>query len=97
MGVKIVTGSRYLGGFVGDGVADDSWLDEKVQGLAESVTTLARVACKHPQSAYTGLQKSLQQEWSFVQRVTPGIRDAFGPVKEVLRETFLLDLFQDLG
>ena len=32
MGVKIVTGSRYLGGFVGDRAAENSWLTEKVQG-----------------------------------------------------------------
>ena len=39
-----------------------------------------QVSPKHPQSAYTGLQKSLQQEWAFVKRVTPGVGNAFGPV-----------------
>ena len=39
------------------------------------------VARKHPQSAYAGLQKSLQQEWAFVQHVNPGIGNAFGPVE----------------
>ena len=32
-----------------------------------------------------------------MQRVTPVIRDAFGPVEEALQETFLLTLFQGLG
>ena len=32
-----------------------------------------------------------------MQRVTPGIRDAFGLVEEALRETFLPALFQGLG
>ena len=41
MGVKIVTGSRYLGGFVRYIVAEDIWLAEKVQGWAESVETLS--------------------------------------------------------
>ena len=59
--------------------------------------TLARVARKHPQSAYAGLQNSLQQEWEFVQQVTPSIRYAFGLVEEALRETFLPTLFQGLG
>ena len=31
-GMKIVTGSRYLGDFIGDRAAEDSWLAEKVQG-----------------------------------------------------------------
>ena len=53
---------------------------KNIEGWAESVKTLAGVARKHLQSAYSGLQNSLAQEWEFVQRVTPGIRDAFGPV-----------------
>ena len=71
MGVQVVTGSRYLGGFIGERETEDQWIQAKVEGWAESVLTLDRVACKHPQSAYAGLQKSLQQEWAFVQRVTP--------------------------
>ena len=57
------------------------------------VKTLSGVARKHPQSAYSGLQKSLKQEWAFVQRVTPNIGDDFCPVEEALRETFIPDLF----
>ena len=71
MGVNIVTGIRYLGGFFRDGAVEESWMDEKVQGWAESVKTLAEVARNHPQSACAGLQNSLQQEWAFVQQVTP--------------------------
>ena len=63
MGVNIVTGSQYFGVFVGDKAVEESWLDEKVQEWAESVKTLAGVTRKNPQSAYAGLQKSLQQEW----------------------------------
>ena len=63
----------------------------------ESVRTLVGVAYKHPQSTFAGLQKSLQYEWEFMQWVTSGIRDAFGPVEEALWETFLLTLFQGLG
>ena len=64
-----------------------------MEGWAEFVRTLARVACKHPQSTYVGLQKSLQQEWAFMQRVTPGIGDAFGPVEEEIATAFLPALF----
>ena len=59
--------------------------------------TPSGVARKHLQSAYAGLQKSLQQEWAFVQRVTPGIGDAFGPVEQALQETCIPSLFQGLG
>ena len=60
------------------------------------VKTLVWVSRKHPQSAYAGLQKSLQQEWAFVHWVTPKVGDAFGPVEQVLRESFILALFQGL-
>ena len=32
-----------------------------------------------------------------MQRVTPGIGDAFGPVDKALKETFVLALFEGLG
>ena len=73
LGIRVVTGHRYLGGFVGDADAERDWLQEKIRGWSESVKVLAGVAHKHPQSAYAVLNKSLQQEWDFVQRVTPGV------------------------
>ena len=97
MGMKIVTGSHYLGGFVGERGAERRWVQTKVKGWAESVKTLAGVARKHPQSAYAGLQKSLQQEWAFVQRVTPGIGNEFGPVEEEIAKAFLPALFEGVG
>ena len=93
----MVTGSRYLGGFVGERETEGQWMQEKVEGWAESVRTLAGVARKHPQSAYAGLQKSLQQEWAFMQRVTPGISNAFRPVEEEIAKAFLPALFEGVG
>ena len=61
------------------------------------VKTLAGVARKHPQSAYAGLENSLQQEWAFVQRVTPGISNAFGPAEEEIAKAFLPALFEGAG
>ena len=61
MGIQVVTGHRYLGGFIGDREAEKRWLDDNITGWAESVETLAGISRKHPQSAYSGLQESLQQ------------------------------------
>ena len=72
-------------------------MTEKIKGWTESVKILAWVSRKHPQSAYAGLQKSLQKEWAFVQWITLGIGDAFGPVEKALRETLVPDLFEGLG
>ena len=97
LGIRVVTGHRYLGGFLGDMAAEREWVEKKVQGWKESVRILEGVALKHPKSAYAGLQKSLQQEWVFVQRVTPGVGAAFGPVEEALQEVFVPDLFRGLS
>ena len=97
MGINVVTGNRYLGVNIRDKEAEGRWLAENIKGWAESVEILAGVSRKHPQSAYEGLQKSLQQEWAFVQRVTPGIGNAFGPVETALKETFVPALVEGLG
>ena len=76
---------------------EKSWLAGKVEEWAEYVGTLAGLSCKHLHSAYAELQNSLQHEWAFVQRVTPGIRNAFGPVEKALRENLFPDLFEVLG
>ena len=71
MGMTVVTGSRYLCGLVSNMEAKYTWLSEKVQGWAKLVKKLSGVAHKHLHSSYAGLQKSLQQGWAFMQRVTP--------------------------
>ena len=48
-----------------------------------------------PQTAYSGLQRSLQQEWQFLQRVTTNVRDEFLPIRETLRKSFFPSLFAD--
>jgi hypothetical protein len=62
-----------LGAFIGDDIALCSWLLKKTKNWEEVVTDLVLVTPNFPQTAYAGLQKSLQQEWQFVQRVTKGI------------------------
>ena len=97
IGMKIVTGGHYLGGFVGERGTERQWVKTKVEGRAESVKMFTGVAHKHPQSVYAGLQKSLQQEWAFVQWVTPGTGDQFGPVEEEIANAFLPALFEGVG
>ena len=53
--LQIVTPNCYLGGFVGAKEAQESYLGEKVEGWQDLVSTLAGVACRHPQTAYAGL------------------------------------------
>jgi hypothetical protein len=92
---EVRTGHRYLGGFIGEDDALREWLREKPKHWEEAVADLATVAPNFPQTAYAGLQKSLQQEWQFVQRVTQGIGPEFRDIELVLAKTFLPTLFGD--
>jgi hypothetical protein len=59
----MVTGARYLGGFVGKEPDQNNWIVKQAKKWTDAVGELAYVAENHPQAAYTGLQKLLQQEW----------------------------------
>ena len=92
-GFQITTGSRYLGGFIGDEGSRDAWLTKKLSDWEGNILDISAAAHKFPQSAYAGLQKSLQHEWGFVQRVVPDIGPQFWPLEEAITNSFLPALF----
>ena len=49
------------------------WTEKKLKDWVTEVEAVAEVARFVPQSAYAGMQRSLPQEWTFVQRVVPNI------------------------
>ena len=57
------SGSRYVGGFVGDSKSQSEWADPQIEKWVEGVKIFAKVAKKYPQTAYAGLVQSLQGEW----------------------------------
>ncbi len=65
------------------------------RGWVDSVKELAMVAERYPQAAYAGLQKSLQQGWQFLQRVTEGLGDEFRDIEKALQKEFLPALSGD--
>ena len=67
MGLRVVTRSQYLGGFIGDQGVEATWLDDNVEGWVALVRNFLGVDHQHPQTVYTGLHKSLQKQWAFVQ------------------------------
>jgi hypothetical protein len=83
------SGSRYVGGFIGDSETLNQWLDPKIQQWVTGVKPMAKVARKHPQTAYAGLVQSLQGEWQCLQRVVPGTSDAFAPLEDAVSRIFL--------
>ena len=92
-GFQITTGHRYLGGFIGDLKTRDEWLSTRLSDWTSGILELADAAQKYPQSAYAGLQKSLQHEWAFLQRVLPDIGNHFETIEEAIADVFLPALF----
>ena len=58
--------------------------------VVESVAELTKYA---PQSAYAGMQRALQQEWIFVQRVVPNIGTLFSNLETSITKSFFCQLF----
>ena len=65
-----------------------------MEGWRALVVIMAGVAGKHPQTAYSVMQNSLQKEWDFVQSVAPDIGTTFHSVEDVLCGAFLPAIFK---
>jgi hypothetical protein len=90
---QLSTGDRFLGGFVGEASTRDEWLKKRISEWVSGVEQLAAVAATEPQTAYAGLQKSLQQEWQYLQRVTKDVSEHFAPIEAAISDKFLPALF----
>lgn len=88
-GVQIVTGHRFLGGFVGTEEGKLRYLEQKIDGWMSSVKKLAVAGESHPQSAYGAFTKSLQNRWSFVQRVVDCADGVYDPLRHCIRSDFV--------
>ena len=53
------------------------------------------MAKRFPQTAFIGLTKSLQTEWTYLQRIQPGIEEHFRPIEDALANNFIPALFGD--
>jgi hypothetical protein len=93
LGFQVVTGSRYLGGFIGSRESELEWVREKVEEWTAGVKALAKVAPSCPQTAFCGLQKSYQHEWQHLQRVIEDVDVEFESIEEAVQTAFLPALF----
>ena len=93
---SIKTGARHLGCFVGDEVLRDKYVSSKISDWVYGVSKLAMVATKNqPHAAFTGFFKSLQHEWTFIQRFIPGIGRLFHDLESAIRTNFLPALLDE--
>ena len=55
---KVTTGSRYLGGFIGEKGAQTEWIRGKVEKWVKGASQIATLAATHPQQAHIAFTKS---------------------------------------
>jgi hypothetical protein len=83
-----------LGGFIGSSSEKSAWLKKKTDSWVQSVEKISKVASKDPQSAFIAVSKSLQNEWTFTQRVMniENDRNAFYSLKEAITQILLPEI-----
>ena len=89
----IKNGYRYLGSFIGEKEAEMEWLVLKIENWNEALEQVVKMAKFEPQSAYAGIQRALQQEWTFIQRAIPNIANLFSGLKKSIHASFFYNLF----
>ncbi|CEM39092.1 unnamed protein product [Vitrella brassicaformis CCMP3155] len=88
-GVQIVTGKRFLGGYLGDEGRRAVFLGEKVEGWVHGVRAHASAACNFPHTAHAAMTRSLQMEWDYVFRVVLTDECALSPLREAIAKELL--------
>ena len=63
---EIVTGTHYLGDFLGSKNHKQDWLDDKVEKWNGHIFRMAKETERQPQPKYVVLQQSLKTEWLFI-------------------------------
>jgi hypothetical protein len=89
LGFKVTAGIPFLGGFIGKEAGRDAWLEEKIQVWGDYIKQLSSVAGIYLQSVYAGMQKSLQAEYIFVQRVIKGTGPKFEGIQDKMKRIFI--------
>ena len=79
--LNFVSGSRYLGAYLGLKAELEAWVKPQVEAWAHMVKVLDKTARRHPQSAYAGLGMLLQSEWQYLQRTVPGVGTLMGSLR----------------
>ena len=83
--IAVVTSCRFLG----DSSSQERFVSMKAEQWESYVRMLTLVASDHPQEAYIALTKSLQNEWLYLQRVTPNCGHLFQSVEDSLSSVFI--------
>ena len=89
IGITVVEGHRFLGGFIGSCASTQEYVQERVGMWVRKIEKLSDAAVFQPQAAFAALSKVLQFEWSYLQRVVNNDSAAYLPINECIADRFL--------
>ena len=92
--LNFVSGSHYLGAYLGPQEELEAWVKPQVEAWAQGVRFLGEISQRHSQSSYVGLGMSLQIECQYLQMTVPGVGTLPGPIEEAIREKLFPALFE---
>ena len=77
LALNFVSGSRYMGGYLGPQGEFATCVKPQVEAWAHGVKVLGKISRQHPQSAYAGLGVSLQLKWQYLKKTVPGVGHSY--------------------
>ena len=87
--MKIVTGKRYLGGFLGDKTTMKEFVHEKIKNWQAKIQLLSAAANFCPHGIFSVFTKSVQAEWIFLMRVVQGCDEFLKPLEDSIKNQFI--------
>jgi len=93
LGVRVVSGSRFLGGFVGEKSLAADFVSNKVKVRCNCIQQLSDVDIVEPQASFAALARSLQFEWNHTQWVVLECGSLFAPLQYAINSIFYPALF----
>ena len=91
--VMVTTSHRLLGGVIGDQSGSVDHVNGCVSGWITTITKLAHIAETQPQLSYSAYTRSIQSQWSYLQRVVPECGHLFESVDKIVTERLLPTFF----
>ena len=71
--LNFVSGSRYMGAYLGPQEELEAWVKPQVGAWAHRVRVLGKIARQNLHLAYSGLGMPLHIEWQYLQRTVPDL------------------------
>ena len=87
------TTAIYLEGYIGDDIYKGDWIKKHAANWKRDLCAIRKTADKYPQDIYAVVDRAVQSEWIFLQRVTKEKENVFTGLENFLQETFLPRIF----